>query len=161
MCYVVEYVLSPVSPDVQIQAVPIEETEWARHLSPDIIKDHYERRRLGEPSSLILLQCFESPKPEILHSLSEINREGTYFPPPLRWDYRRCSAYDPDGTHLQAVPDIYDEILRMTERLRSKNNRWVCDVEGGDIHVDIFETIRIVCKTVWSKMIQGNVQSSS
>lgn len=157
MCYVVKYVQSPVSPDVQIQAVPIEGSEWSQHLNRDVVKSHYERRRLGKPSNLILVQCFRDSNLELLHSFAPLETEETYDRPVQQAEHLvlRTSAFDPDGSTLQNKLDIYDEVLQSTEHLKGKSNRWICDfVTGGGrgVQLDVFEAVEVVYKTITGEL---------
>lgn len=153
-CIVLDYVDvdAPGSPDVQIQRVPIEGTQWTQYLrkDPHTLRSHYERRRQGKHSTLILMQC-GFPRLEILHAVDSLESE-TYNYPVTKTEHLRSSAFDPDGTRLSSKPDMYDEVLRRVDIARSEGNRWLCllpnEVEGDMRQVDIFEAVKVIQKDV-------------
>lgn len=155
-CIVIDYVDvdAPGSPDVQIQRVPIEGTQWTQYLrkDPRTLRSHYDRRRRGKHSTLILMQCgIGYPRLEILHAVDSLESE-TYNYPVAKNEHLRSSAFDPDGTRLSSKPDMYDEVLRRVDIARSGGNRWLCyltsDGEGKMKQVDIFEAVRVIHKDV-------------
>lgn len=155
-CIVIDYVDvdAPGSPDVQIQRVPIEGTQWTQYLrkDPHTLRSHYERRRQGKHSTLILMQCgIGFPRLEILHAVDSLESE-TYNYPVAKTEHLRSSAFDPDGTRLSSKPDMYDEVLRRVDIARSKENRWLCllsnEDEGDMRQVNIFDAVNVIHKDV-------------
>lgn len=149
MCYVVEYFQSDASPEVKLQAVPIEGTEWTQYINDNYIKNHRERRWRGKPSSLILIQSFKNPV--LFHAYDALENIETYGRPFQRIEYLRSTALDPDGALLHSKPDVHDEVLRLFNVSRQKGNGWVCRLGndgGGDEDLGAFEAVKIIYKSL-------------
>lgn len=150
MFYVVEYLQPSHSPSVTIQVVPIEGTKWSQYLNETIINTHRKRRQMKLPSDLIMIQCFRGKKPTFFLT-GTLLEEETYIRPFQKIEHFRSVVCHADGTRLESLPDIYDEILRLLELLRSKENRWICHltINGRDEEqLDIFEIIEVLYKII-------------
>lgn len=149
-CFVVEYVKTSVSPDVQIQVVPIEGTEWTQYLhqDPTMLANHYELRRQGKHSNLIISQCnLIYPIMEVQHTRDSLETDRYNFPV-AKAEHLRTSAFDPDGTRLSSQPDMHDEVLRQVDLARSKENKWICHVGTEKRQLDVFEAVEVIHKAV-------------
>lgn len=152
MCYVIEHIQTLITPDIEIHAVPIEGTEWSQHLSPGLVKAHYERKRMGKSSYLIVIQSgFNFPKPTYFHCHCDLENEGKALNT-TQTDKIRTLAFDPDGTPLQSLMDQIDELLKALHRSRTRKNSWTCHLqykEEVDVaRLDIFRAIDDLCKYV-------------
>lgn len=147
ICLIVEYVQTLVTPDAEIQAVPIEGSQWSQYLSPVVVKIHYERLRRGDDSYLILIQSGIQYLPLTFHHTE--NLENEEIPNNrLLSESLRTVAFNPDGTRLQNSENVIDGILNEVNSFRISKDCWTCHLlNAGHIALrDVFETIDILCK---------------
>lgn len=152
MCIVVEYIQTQATPNIEIQAVPIEEAQWSQHLGSDAVEKHYERIRTGRDSCLILIQNgFTYPNPDSFHHFSKLEDKGKATGHMLP-ENLRTAAFDPDGTRLQNSLDTVDIILEALHsfRMRTAENSWICNVRRANdvVQLDIFEAIEEQCRQI-------------
>lgn len=146
--YILDYIKSPVFPDVQIEMIPMEGPEWvpwSRYIPKHTLDDIEERKRSGKKLSLIFVKAgLKYPTPELFIINGSILEDDRPWSPIDRsvHDYRTV-AFDPDGTRLECRYDPSECVLREVEYYRSKENRWSClleDEETGRVEdKDIFE----------------------
>lgn len=90
-----------------------------------------------------MIQCFRNEEP-ICFLTGALLEEETYSRPFQKIEHLRSTVCHPDGSRLESRPDLYDEILRLLELLRGKENRWVYHLANNgrdDEQLDIFEII--------------------
>lgn len=156
MCYVVEYVQTRVTPDVEIQAVPMSGTEWSQHLTPSNVEHHYKRLRRGEDSCLILIQSgikYSAPHTFHFHGKFGKEEEQSKF---LLPDNLRTTVFNPDGTRLRNSADVVDVLLHTVNSFRMAKDCWTCNLPNTGYDLDVFESIDVLCKK--SRECDGLIQ---